>query len=203
MADLFARNIATEPPDAAPRGEYRDRGAYFTPDLLALRICERLDEVGIRPQRILEPGCGGGAFLRAAQATWPSAQLLGVDLVPSCTGPGIVRKQDFFARGLPSGAFDLALGNPPFTLALEFVWRALALVQEGGHVAFLLRIALSALRADGLYEQHPLFRLDPVCPRPSFTGGGTDRAQEYALLVWQKEFRGDITGRRLVWKEGR
>ncbi len=208
MADLFARNIATEPPDAAPRGEYRDRGAYFTPDLLALRICERLDarvfpSSHAQPQRILEPGCGGGAFLRAAAKTWPKAQLLGIDLVPCCKGPGTIKQQDFFSAMIPPDTFDLILGNPPFDEAERHIRRALELVTTGGHVAFLLRIALAAGWRSGLHQQHPLFRVDPVIPRPSFTGGGSDRAQEYALCVWRKRHRGQFTGEALVWKEPR
>jgi hypothetical protein len=204
VADLFGQQtVVTQPRDAAPLGEYRERGAYFTPDMLALRICERLASRGIAPARILEPGCGGGAFLRGAHATWPAAQLLGVDLVPECTGPGIVRTQDFFDDAIPIGAFDLVLGNPPFDLAERFIRRALALVPDGGHVAMLLRMALAAGRREGLHEQFPLLRLDPVTPRPSFTGGGTDKGQEYALLCWKKGWKGEFTGKHLVWKEPR
>src|SRR3954452_2452684 len=108
--DLFGNlAVATEPPDAKPVGEYRERAAYFTPDPLALRLCLELHELGLRPKKIVEPGCGGGAFLRAAAATWPAAQLLGVDLVPCCKGPGQIRTGDVFAHDLPESAFDLAL----------------------------------------------------------------------------------------------
>lgn len=201
MTDLFGRTApAVKPPDAKPVGQYRDRGAYFTPDNLALRICRSLQELGIAPCNILEPGCGGGAFLRAAAMVWPEAQLLGIDLVPCCTGPGEVRTADFYDR-TDGGPFDLILGNPPFKLAESFIKRALGLVPDGGHVAFLLRAALAAGRRKGLYEHHPLRHIEFVVPRPSFTGGGTDKGQEYALLVWTKGHGGGFTGRRLIWKD--
>lgn len=203
MADLFgAATIATKPKDAKPLGEYRDRGAYYTPDNLALRICRAVQALGVEPRTILEPGCGGGAFLRGASIVWPAAQLLGVDLDPHCDGPGSVIVADFYGK-IDGALFDLVLGNPPFKKAKSFIERALGMVAEGGHVAFLLRAALAAGRRGRLYEHHPLFHIEFVVPRPSFTGGGTDKGQEYALLVWKKGHKGDFTGKRLVWKEGR
>jgi hypothetical protein len=141
--------------------------------------------------------------LRAANKTWPSAELLGIDLVPCCEGPGTVRKQDFFAKALDSERFSLCLGNPPFDMAEEFIARSLHLVTDGGYVAFLLRLALAAGKREVIYPANPLWMLDPVIPRPSFTGGGSDKAQEYGLLVWKRGHRGDFFGRRLVWKAGR
>jgi 3'-phosphoadenosine 5'-phosphosulfate sulfotransferase (PAPS reductase)/FAD synthetase len=88
VTDLFGHVApATEPPDGEKGREERD--AWFTPELLALAICRSLrDEVHRSPAHILEPGCGGGAFLRAARLTWPKAKLTGIDLVPACDRPG-------------------------------------------------------------------------------------------------------------------
>lgn len=200
--NLFGEEeIATAPRDAAPTGEYRKRAAYYTPDELALRICQELHGLGIRPKRILEPGCGGGAFLRAAAATWPAAQIVGIDLEPHCAGPGQVHRGDVF--GPMASDFCLALGNPPFTHAEEFIHRGLELVRPGGYVAFLLRLALLAGKRALIYPENPVFHVGPLSPRPSFTGGGSDKAQEYGLICWRRGHDGGFTGKRIVWKESR
>lgn len=184
MGDLFgAAEIATQPPDALPAGEARARGAYYTPDKLAVACAQMLSDFISPPARIFEPGCGGGSFLRAAHATWPKAALLGVDLVPACEGPGTVRAQDLFDPALV-GPFDLCIGNPDFGIAEQVVRRCLALVQPGGAVAMLLRLGfLASLSRVPLYREHPLSIFAPIAGRPSFTGGGTDQ-YDYGFFVW-------------------
>lgn len=195
--NLFGEDsIATAPVDAAPLGEYRERAAYFTPDSLALRICTELRDLGIKPKRILEPGCGGGAFLRAAAIRWPAAHLTGIDLAPHCEGPGEVLHGDVFGP-MPSD-FDLVVGNPPFTHAEEFIHRGLELVKPGGYVAFLLRMALAGGVRKLIYPENPPWFLGPIVPRPSFTGGGSDKAQEYGLIIWRRGHDGGFTGKRIV-----
>ncbi len=197
--DLFGKpEVATQPPDAAPVGERRERDAYYTPDQLALACCQVLRREGVRPATILEPGCGGGAFLRAFAKVWPDASTLGVDIAPACEGPGEVRTHDLFDLG---GRFGAAIGNPPFELAERFVRRSLDLVAEHGWVAFLLRITFLAGQARvPLYREHPLWSFWPIAGRPSFTGGGADTS-EYGLFLWRNGHRaaGSIH-EPLVWR---
>lgn len=203
--DLFGHTApATQPPDALPAGEKRERGAYYTPDSLALACAQLLADYIPPPERIIEPGCGGGSFLRAANATWPKAQLLGVDLVPACTGPGIVRTQDLFDESIPREAFDLAIGNPDFDIAERVVRRGLELVRFGGSVAFLLRLGFLASQSRvPLYREHPLSIFAPIAGRPSFTGGGTDQ-YDYGFFVWTRGSRGFAGAGKLLqpleWK---
>jgi hypothetical protein len=182
--------VLTEPLFTQPLdGEVgrRERGAFYTPAPLATGICCTLNLLGLRPRRILEPGCGGGAFLSAAQVTWPGASLLGVDLLPACTGPGEVRAVDLFDV---TGEFDAVIGNPDFAIAERVVRHSLALTRPGGHVALLLRSSfLSSASRVALYEEHPLWALQPIAQRPSFIGGGSDSA-DYALFVWRRGFAG-------------
>jgi hypothetical protein len=205
VADLFgAPAVATQPPDARPVGERRVRDAYYTPDALALAICDRvahLPGLGRDPEYILEPGCGGGAFLRAARATWPRAHLLGIDIAPACDGPGLVREIDFFDPGLSAGCYDLLVGNPPFDMAERFVRRSLELMRTGDVLAFLLRISfLASVSRVALYREHPLWAFAPIAGRPSFTGGGADTS-EYGLFVWAKGRTGPgLLLEPLVWR---
>jgi hypothetical protein len=188
----------------APDGKkgQAERGAFYTPDLLAQAVCNSLFDEGIEyPRSVLEPGCGGGSFLRAANATWPAANLIGIDLVPACTGPGSVVTGDFLGVVKQIEGWDLIVGNPDFGQAEAFIRRSLELVRPGGHVAFLLRLSMLGTKTRvALYTEYPLFSLQPITPRPSFIGGATD-SSEYGKFVWQRGFqgRGSVLP-PLVWK---
>jgi SAM-dependent methyltransferase len=200
QALLVTPEVATQPPDALPTGEARARGAYYTPDRLAVAICRTLrDECGISPDTILEPGCGGGAFLRAAAAIWPKAGLVGVDLMPACQGPGLVLTADLFDIRTKHA---LVIGNPDFSIAEKVVRHGLELLEPNGRLAFLLRAAF--LGSEGrvpLYRDHPLRFFQPIAQRPSFTDDGKTDPMEYGLYVWRQGFngRGEILP-PLVWR---
>ncbi len=56
-------------------------GDFQTPDNLALAICQKLCELGMNPNVILEPTCGIGAFVMAAAQTFPKVQkILGFEI---------------------------------------------------------------------------------------------------------------------------
>lgn len=190
MSDLFGSTVATQPPDALPAGEKRARGAYYTPDALARAIAKTLKPLRelFPRERMLEPGCGGGAFLRAARATWPDIELTGVDLLPACDGPGAIFTGDVLKH---HGSYNLILGNPDYGLAEEIVRHCMTMLEPGAHLAFLLRAAfLGSTGRVALYREFPLRYLQPIAQRPSFTGVGSD-PMEYALFVWQQGFQGN------------
>lgn len=199
MTQLFEREHAVEPLDGE-KGR-KERGAFYTPDKLAMAICGSLThDCGVlAPFRILEPGCGGGAFLRAANYYWPNRGLFGVDLAPACDGPGVVQKRDLFTV---TDSFSLVLGNPDYSVAEEAVRHCLGLLGSGGHLAFLLRAAfLGSSGRVALYREHPLRFFQPIAQRPSFTTDGKTDPMEYGLFVWEPGFkgRGEILP-PLVWR---
>lgn len=56
-------------------------GDFQTPDDLALQVCHRLHQLGVRPSRIVEPTCGLGAFVRSALSVFgPDSHVLAVDI---------------------------------------------------------------------------------------------------------------------------
>lgn len=57
-----------------PRKQRIEFGDFQTPDGLALDICQRLAEMGIRPDMVIEPTCGIGAFVVAACKAFPEAR---------------------------------------------------------------------------------------------------------------------------------
>jgi tRNA1(Val) A37 N6-methylase TrmN6 len=109
----------------------RQAGIYFTPSWLVKQVLAAL--VPWVPPRarvaVVDPACGAGAFLSAAGAQFPRATLFGCELqqaslvecqqrVPQAQliegdalrGPWLKR----LLAAIPSGAFEVWLGNPPY-----------------------------------------------------------------------------------------
>lgn len=55
-------------------------GDYQTPDSLALRVCERLLALGVKPDVVIEPTCGVGAFVKSSVAVFPKAHVYGYEV---------------------------------------------------------------------------------------------------------------------------
>ncbi len=167
---------------ATNRGAVRNKDdSYYTPDALALECCRVLarDVVGTSPRCILEPSSGGGAFVRAADTTWPAAEIAAVDVNP---GQWVQYVMPF--ESYPITDFDLIVGNPPYLLAEQHIRLAMSKLERGGVLAFLLRVNFLGSRARAaLWKDHPISSFYVIRPRPSFTGGQSD-ATEYALFVW-------------------
>ncbi len=149
----------------------RTNDLYETPEWLTEAIVPQLARYN--PRRILEPAAGGGAIVRVLRRAFSTAV---IDQGDISTG------QDFLTHPY-AGPYDLIITNPPYSLALEFVKRALPLHASRGAVVMLLRMNWL-----GSQERAPWMRLHTpsmyVTPRrPSFINGGSD-ATEYAWMIW-------------------
>lgn len=157
------------------------------------------------PEVWLEPACGSGAIIRAVdswvesrrmRATsegWGAPSWYAQDIRPEAiealgdlvSSAGTAHLGDFLKPG-PSlwGEVppDVVITNPPFSLAEQFVRRALASTR--GQVAMLLRLGWlsSAKRAPLLHEMPPDVYVLP--DRPSFTGDGATDSADYCWCVW-------------------
>jgi hypothetical protein len=58
-------------------------GDFQTPLDLADRVCQKLIELGIHPDLIIEPTCGVGAFVEAAVKHYLSAKIIGIEISPT------------------------------------------------------------------------------------------------------------------------
>ncbi len=182
-------------------------GQFFTPEAV-VTCCYRLIE-GELPSipAIVDPACGDGAFLRYAldHSMTLRERIIGCELdaalVADLVRSGLqgVRQADGLApANLPTGGFDLVVGNPPFGVAtssegramlaseVRFLLRALELARPGGLVALVLPSGvlanerLRSLRNDLLARCTVLAAI--ALPRDTFRRAGTDAACSILLL---------------------
>lgn len=120
------------------RGRRTTLGAWFTPAAVTRHLLGTIDTAAI-VTRVLDPSCGGGAFLLAAHERFPAAHLAGIDVDPLAvevtrTALALAGSNDHDIRvgdGLgPTGIagdgqvldthrYDLVVGNPPFLSQLQ------------------------------------------------------------------------------------
>jgi len=138
---------------------------------------------------IIEPSAGNGAIIRACEPVIPASRWFAYEIREE-ESDGLNRMCNHVSGNfLKHEALDLeprdvtaVVGNPPYSLAWEFVQRSIALYPNA-EVCFLLRLAFAASE-----ERNEFMRRRPpdvyVLPnRPSFTGEGSDSA-DYAWFVW-------------------
>jgi len=142
---------------------------------------------------ILDPGCGIGVWGKAASELWPNAYLEGVDI------RGVLDEEaqntydnfvfcDFKIYPGWLGSYELIMGNPPFSLAEDFVRKGWELLAERGVMLYLLRLAFleGQDRAENLWKELPPSSVQVLGRRPSFTGDRKTDATAYAIFIWSK-----------------
>ena len=175
---------------ATNRGTIRHTyDAYMTPGWVARRLLEELRRShpnNAQPATILDPGAGNGALLKVAKEFYPNSALSAIEIRQECKDAlaqvtSDITIADYLASNWPHA--DLTIMNPPYSLALDFVQKALT---HSDWVIALLRICWlsSGKRHEFLKNHMPNVYVLPN--RPSFTintGGGTDQT-EYAWMTW-------------------
>lgn len=167
---------------------------YPTPAPLIAAALDRVYLAGTIGQSltILDPGAGRGEWGTAARRRWPDARLIGIDLIHDAPTSGAYDQWitgDFLSWAAHydrdrEGLIDLAIGNPPYSLAEQFIRASARLVGPGGLIVFLLRLAMleGQKRGAGLWRELPPARVS-VCPaRPSFTSDRKTDMAAYAVF---------------------
>lgn len=183
---------------AGVRGDREEGDAYYTPPW-AVRAFLSAFHPHLGPTdwlRVLEPSCGRGAVLRELVAAGISNERIwGVDIdveaAIACRSAGFeyVACADYLTIPL-ARRFDLVIGNPPYSLAEEFIRRSLDLLKDSGRCAFLLRLNFleGQKRAPWLRQHVPDVYVLPR--RPSFYASGPKKGKTdgtaYAWMVWAR-----------------
>lgn len=184
---------------------------YYTPAWV-VRQCFQyatfgsLESIIDRPQRILDPGAGRGAFVDAARAKYPNAIITAQDLDPG-VGPWPSATisncaQNFLEWNTDKAqSFDLVVGNPPYKLAQKFLEHSLRMSR---YVVFLLRVGfLCSARRYHFLQAHPPLAVYLLPNRPRFIyPDGAPRSSdqtEYAIMCWRTMMPRPMAAPRLFW----
>jgi hypothetical protein len=158
---------------------------YPTPAWCTQRLLQHVELPG---GEWLEPSAGDGAIIRAVNAAredvWWDATELRAEALPFLESTRAhVTICDFLRLAHDTHVgYHVALGNPPFSLAAQFVLESLKRAEQ---VVMLLRLNFLGSSNDrrNLFEQAGMPDVYVLPERPSFTGNGTD-ACEYAWMRW-------------------
>lgn len=158
----------------------------------------------------LEPGAGDGAIIRAVNDLelrgGPVIDWAAVELQPRMarklkdSGAKWVYTADF-RRWVAPQRYEVAIGNPPFSLAESFVRHAATMADQ---VVMLLRLNWlgSSSKRRHLFEQLGMPDVFPLAERPSFQDDGGTDAADYAWFRWKRhgKQRGIV---QILWGGGR
>ncbi|MBD3849121.1 DEAD/DEAH box helicase family protein [Bosea sp. SSUT16] len=193
--------------------------AHFTPELIVRAIWTALQRLGWRGGRVLEPGIGTGLFpALMPEGLLEIAHVTGIELDPVTARIARLLQPrariltgDFARTELPA-AFDLAIGNPPFSdrtvrsdrayrskgfrLHDYFIARAIDLLKPGALAAFVTSHGTMD-KADVAAREHIAGSADLVAairlPEGSFrAAAGTDVVVD--LLFFRKRKIGEAAG---------
>lgn len=195
---------AALPAEDVESGMQATYNAFYTPTDVAQSMWQLLAATGFTGGRVLEPGCGGGVFMRTAPDT---ACMVGVERdrtsadICQLSNPGATVIASPFESARVGDGFDAAIGNVPFgnvrvhdpavpwemrnSLHDYFIYRTVRLLRPGG-VAVLLtsRFTMDKRSHDArerIGEDADLvgaFRL----PAGALGGGTTDAVADVLIL---------------------
>jgi hypothetical protein len=169
-------------------GEREELDYYATPPAAVEML---LDAEAFAPL-VWEPACGEGHISRVLEKR--GHQVVSTDLV--YRGYGFQMPVDFLRR--PADNFDGDIvTNPPYSMALEFIKKALEILRPGRKAAMFLRLLFLEGQTRGeFFKTAPpktvyVSRSRLHCARNGDFQAPAHKAVAFAWFVWEKGFAGD------------
>ena len=176
---------------ATNRGTKRNEADFYaTPLETVYALLDNYDD--IEPDDIiLEPSAGNGNIIRALRNRGYKNRIDAIELRDTEKDNLIgladnIEITDFLDLDPWHSRYSVIIGNPPYSLAQEFIDKSLELLAPGGRLILLLRTNFleSKKRFEWWQDKIPN-GLYVLSKRPSFTGKGTD-ATSYSWFIWEK-----------------
>lgn len=174
------------------------RDMYETPLALAEAAIMEIRTDGTfknkSPIACLDVGCGGGVWGEAINHLFFIVD--GIDIepkIPNTQYYDSVVTLDYL-HFFPDEKYDVIIGNPPYSLAEEFIRHSFQLLRDDGIIYFLLRLSFleGIKRCRGLFKEFPLKKVYVCSRRPSFFSSDgehhTTDTLAYAMFLWQKGY---------------
>ena len=172
--------------------EARAENDYYATEPKAMELL--LAEEKFSPV-VWECACGEGHLSKVLIAH--GYKVISTDLI--YRGFGEPEPLDFLADDPPEGFGDI-ITNPPYTYGMEFVQRALELIQPGRKLAMFLKLQfLEGKQRKKLFMENPprivYVSSSRLCcaKNGDFEKAAKSNAIAYAWYVWEKGFRGDTS----------
>lgn len=137
---------------------------------------------------ILEPSAGNGNVIKALRDKGIQNNITAIEIreeeendLNRLSDKVII---DNFLDWTPDKEYGVIIGNPPYSIAREFMEKCFEIANENTVIIMLLRTAfLESKSRFEFWQEHPVTELYVLSKRPSFTGKGTD-ATSYSWFVW-------------------
>ena len=183
---------------ATNRGSQRvESDFYSTPEKV---IHNFLNHYGTISGSILEPSAGSGSFskvIRERQSFnyWLTSMELRPeerDNLEKYSNEVIIG--DFLSHEFKYDEFDCIIGNPPYSLAIEFLEKCFSICSPTNTtIIMLLRTAfLESKKRYNFWQKHPVNDLYVLSERPSFLNNGKSDATSYSFFVWNNSEKQSI-----------
>lgn len=168
---------------------------YATPPETVRAFLANFDGIS-SGDRILEPSAGNGQIVKVLREGGYDNRIDAVELRPEERGTlealaDNVTIGSFFDYE-PDCGYDVIIGNPPYSLALDFINKSLELLHPGGLLIFLLRTNfLESEKRFKWWQEHPLSGLYTLHKRPKIVkavkGYGRYTDDSYAIARTREE----------------
>ena len=164
---------------------------YATPVGATKAVLDRIDLKG----SILEPACGGGHISEVLKEYYPNNEIVSTDLIDRGYGIGGI---DFLTHDYKK-KFDNTITNPPFSLAKEFIEKALQITNDKVIMFAKIQLLESKARKE-LFENSPLKYVYVFSKRqnPLRNGNPLDENGKpwastmcFAWFVWEVGYKGE------------
>ncbi|WP_137743416.1 hypothetical protein [Robertmurraya siralis] len=185
---------------ATNRGSKRVESDFYATPLNV--IDNLLSHHQLKDGIILEPSAGNGNFIRSIRNNGYINNVIANELRTEeinnllNSGANIVTNMDYLSDefeipNIDNKKVETVIGNPPFSLAKEFLEVTFNRFPNA-EIIMLLRLAfLESKKRYDFWKKHPVSKLYVLSERPSFTGRGTD-ATAYCFMVWNKSSTQEI-----------
>lgn len=164
----------------------REQDDFYATDPKAVEELLSLENFS---KNVLEPACGQGHIAKTLIAH--GFNVTSTDLVDRGYGTPHV---DFLASDTENADTDI-ITNPPYSLAQEFVEKAMETVSSGHKVAMFLKLTfLETAKRRELFKKYPPKTVYVASQRIACWPNGKPTSQSmvcYAWFVWEKGFSGD------------